>query len=142
MKCATDAVTLKVAIGRSNSAHFVWRLVIPMRCCTSWIVRTVAVLAVLLGACGLQAGASATLLIEEPYGKLGFFTATGHVAVYLSGVCAQATTLNRMVMLYALPLLLFGSTVTIPRSQLPADVLPIGQGTMCSLVVAYGCSFS
>ncbi len=46
-------------------------------------------LAVLLGASGLQAGASATLLIEEPYGKLGFFTATGHAAVYLSGVCAQ-----------------------------------------------------
>jgi malonate transporter and related proteins len=34
----------------------------------------------------------------------------------------QATTLNRMVMLYALPLLLFGSTVTIPRSQLQANV--------------------
>ena len=34
----------------------------------------------------------------------------------------QATTLNRMVMLYALPLILFGSTVTIPRSQLRADV--------------------
>src|SRR5260370_1333644 len=60
-----------------------------MRCCTSWIVRTVAVLAVLFGAHGLQAGASATLLLEEPYGKLGFFTATGHAAVYLSGGCAQ-----------------------------------------------------
>jgi malonate transporter and related proteins len=34
----------------------------------------------------------------------------------------QATTLNRMVMLYALPLLLFGSTVSIPRSRLVADV--------------------
>jgi len=32
---------------------------------------------------------SATLLLEEPYGKLGFFTATGHAAVYLSGVCAD-----------------------------------------------------
>src|SRR5690242_10935772 len=32
---------------------------------------------------------SATLLLEEPYGKLGFFTATGHAAVYLSGVCAE-----------------------------------------------------
>src|SRR5207245_11496340 len=88
MKCATDAVTLKVAIGRSNRVYFVWRPGIPMRCCTLWIVRTVAVLAVLLGAFGLQAGASATLLIEEPYGKLGFLTATGHAAVYLSGVCA------------------------------------------------------
>ncbi|MGA7908187.1 MAG: hypothetical protein WCA16_12335 [Candidatus Sulfotelmatobacter sp.] len=35
------------------------------------------------------AHASATLLLEEPYGKLGFFTATGHAAVYLSGVCAE-----------------------------------------------------
>jgi hypothetical protein len=33
---------------------------------------------------------SATLLLEEPYGKLGFFTATGHAAVYLSGVCAES----------------------------------------------------
>src|SRR6202167_2950642 len=36
------------------------------------------------------ASASATLLLEEPYGKLGFFTATGHAAVYLSGVCAES----------------------------------------------------
>ena len=33
--------------------------------------------------------ASATLLLEEPYGKMGFFTATGHAAVYLSAVCAD-----------------------------------------------------
>jgi hypothetical protein len=66
-----------------------------MRCCTSWMLRTVAVLAVLLGAFGLQAGASATLLIEEPYGKLGFVTATGHAAVYLSGVCAQTPLILR-----------------------------------------------
>jgi hypothetical protein len=39
--------------------------------------------------CVSLAGASATLLLEEPYGKLGFFTATGHAAVYLSGVCAE-----------------------------------------------------
>lgn len=48
--------------------------------------------------CGLapRAGASATLLLEEPYGKLGFFTATGHAAVYLSGVCAETPlTLRR-----------------------------------------------
>jgi hypothetical protein len=36
-----------------------------------------------------MARASATLLLEEPYGKLGFFTATGHAAVYLSSVCAE-----------------------------------------------------
>src|SRR6202049_1639775 len=39
--------------------------------------------------------ASATLLLEEPYGKLGFFTATGHAAVYLSGVCAETPVLLR-----------------------------------------------
>jgi hypothetical protein len=44
---------------------------------------------VLLGSLALQAQTSATLLLEEPYGKLGFFTATGHAAVYLSGVCAD-----------------------------------------------------
>jgi hypothetical protein len=36
-----------------------------------------------------SARASATLLLEEPYGKLGFFTATGHAAVYMSGICAE-----------------------------------------------------
>jgi hypothetical protein len=41
------------------------------------------------------AGASATLLLEEPYGKLGFFTATGHAAVYLSGVCAETPLVLR-----------------------------------------------
>jgi hypothetical protein len=42
------------------------------------------------------AHASATLLLEEPYGKLGFFTATGHAAVYLSGVCVRSRrTWNR-----------------------------------------------
>ena len=41
-------------------------------------------------ACSTLAEASATLLLEEPYGTLGFFSATGHVAVYLSGVCADS----------------------------------------------------
>src|SRR5437667_6292910 len=45
---------------------------------------------------GARAGASsATLLLEEPYGKLGFFTATGHAAVYLSGVCAETPVVLR-----------------------------------------------
>jgi hypothetical protein len=52
-------------------------------------------LAVLFGAFELKARASATLLVEEPYGKLGFFTATGHSAVYLSGVCAQTPLILR-----------------------------------------------
>ena len=42
-----------------------------------------------------MANASATLLLEEPYGKLGFFAATGHAAVYLSGVCAETPVVLR-----------------------------------------------
>ncbi len=41
------------------------------------------------------ARSSATLLLEEPYGKLGFFTATGHAAVYLSGICAETPLVLR-----------------------------------------------
>jgi hypothetical protein len=52
----------------------------------------VAVLAFL---CSGIAHASATLLLEEPYGKLGFFTATGHAAVYLSSVCAETPVVLR-----------------------------------------------
>ena len=52
--------------------------------------------AVLLAlSCSIFAHASATLLLEEPYGKLGFFTATGHAAVYLSGVCAETPIVLR-----------------------------------------------
>jgi len=36
-----------------------------------------------------KAQADATLLLEEPYGHLGAFTATGHAAVYLDRVCAE-----------------------------------------------------
>jgi len=48
-----------------------------------------------LAACSCLASASATLLLEEPYGKLGFFTATGHAAVYLSNVCAETPVVLR-----------------------------------------------
>lgn len=51
--------------------------------------RVLGGLALLLLVCSGLASASATLLLEEPYGTLGFFSATGHVAVYLSGVCAE-----------------------------------------------------
>jgi hypothetical protein len=51
-------------------------------------------LCVLLGSVSF-ARASATLLLEEPYGKLGAFTATGHAAVYLSGVCAESSLVLR-----------------------------------------------
>jgi hypothetical protein len=52
-------------------------------------------LAVVVVACASFASASATLFLEEPYGKLGFFTATGHAAVYLSGVCADTPVVLR-----------------------------------------------
>jgi hypothetical protein len=53
-------------------------------------------LLVLVAGCACLAGASsATLLLEEPYGHLGFFTATGHAAVYLSGVCAETPLVLR-----------------------------------------------
>jgi hypothetical protein len=57
--------------------------------------RTVYTLMVLVLAFASRAGASATLLLEEPYGRLGFFSPTGHVAVYLSGVCADSPLVLR-----------------------------------------------
>ena len=57
--------------------------------------RAIGTIIVLTLACSALASASATLLLEEPYGKLGFFTATGHAAVYLSGVCAESPLVLR-----------------------------------------------
>lgn len=57
--------------------------------------RVFGTLVVMLLLCASFAGASATLLLEEPYGTMGFFTATGHVAVYLSGVCADTPLVLR-----------------------------------------------
>lgn len=57
--------------------------------------RFLGMLVVMVSACTSLAGASATLLLEEPYGRLGFFTATGHAAVYLSGVCADTPLVLR-----------------------------------------------
>src|SRR5579864_1136129 len=48
-----------------------------------------------LAACGAARASTATLLLEEPYGRLGFFSATGHAAVYLSGVCAETPLVLR-----------------------------------------------
>ena len=59
------------------------------------ILRSLCTLIVLALAWAGSARASATLLLEEPYGKLGFFTATGHAAVYLSGVCAETPLVLR-----------------------------------------------
>jgi hypothetical protein len=57
--------------------------------------RLLFTLVALLSGFASYAHASATLLVEEPYGKMGFFTATGHAAVYLSGVCADSPVLLR-----------------------------------------------
>jgi hypothetical protein len=45
--------------------------------------------------CGPHAKADAALLLEEPYGHFGAFTATGHAAVYLNRVCADSPTVLR-----------------------------------------------
>ena len=58
-------------------------------------LRALSTLVVLAAISVSTAHASATLLLEEPYGKLGFFTATGHAAVYLSGVCAESPLVLR-----------------------------------------------
>jgi len=63
--------------------------------CLGKIARGLCTLVVLTLAWAGSARASATLLLEEPYGKLGFFTATGHAAVYLSGVCAETPLVLR-----------------------------------------------
>jgi hypothetical protein len=42
-----------------------------------------------------RANASAALLLEEPYGKLGAFMAQGHVAMYLPRVCAETPLVLR-----------------------------------------------
>jgi hypothetical protein len=57
--------------------------------------RALCTLFVLVSISASLARGSATLLLEEPYGKLGFFTATGHAAVYLSGVCAETPLVLR-----------------------------------------------
>lgn len=49
-------------------------------------------LAALLGVCAVPACASMTLLVEQPYGKLGIFDPGGHSAVYLDRVCADTPT--------------------------------------------------
>lgn len=63
--------------------------------CPGKIRRPLCTLLLAVSACVGMAHASATLLLEEPYGKLGFFTATGHAAVYLSGVCAETPLVLR-----------------------------------------------
>ena len=51
--------------------------------------------ALLVGCSPVQLLAQATLLLEEPYSYDGTFAGTGHSAVYLSRVCAEAPTVLR-----------------------------------------------
>ena len=49
-----------------------------------------------LGLCTIpRAHAAATLLLEEPYSYDGAFAGTGHVAIYLSGICSDSPVLLR-----------------------------------------------
>jgi len=51
---------------------------------------------ILLALCATrQARADVSLLLEEPYGHFGAFTATGHAAVYLTRVCAETPVVLR-----------------------------------------------
>jgi hypothetical protein len=61
----------------------------------SILSRAVLSVTTLMMTCSAFAGSTATLLLEEPYGRLGFFTATGHAAAYLSGVCAETPLVLR-----------------------------------------------
>ena len=58
-------------------------------------VRKAWLLAATLLCCALFAHADAVLLLEEPYGHFGAFTATGHAAVYLTRICADTPTVLR-----------------------------------------------
>ncbi|MGB9233591.1 MAG: hypothetical protein WCC04_04195 [Terriglobales bacterium] len=59
------------------------------------IGRALCCLGAMVLVCASLASASATLLLEEPYGKMGYFTATGHAAVYVSNVCADSPIVLR-----------------------------------------------
>jgi hypothetical protein len=59
-------------------------------------IRYLFAVAILLSGLASYALASATLLVEEPYGNMALFTATGHAAVYLSDVCADSPVILRV----------------------------------------------
>jgi len=50
------------------------------------------ILVIFVFAAFAQAHAAAALLLEEPFGKIGFLSPTGHAAVYLTRVCAASPT--------------------------------------------------
>jgi len=57
-------------------------------------LRLVALVVFLLSL-SLRAHADAALLLEEPFGHFGAFTATGHAAVYFTRICAASPTVLR-----------------------------------------------
>ncbi|MGH9642121.1 MAG: hypothetical protein ACRD3Q_06810 [Terriglobales bacterium] len=59
-------------------------------------VRSIARVALATLLASALSHASATLLLEEPYGHMGFFTGTGHAAVYLSNICADDLRVLRL----------------------------------------------
>jgi hypothetical protein len=64
--------------------------------CTLKIVRlTVVALTIVVVGGAPRAHASATLLLEEPYGHMRIFTGTGHAAIYFSSICAQSPVVLR-----------------------------------------------
>jgi|ERR1700722_1839487 len=63
--------------------------------CKHGVARAVFGLTIVMVCASLARASSATLFLEEPYGTLGFFTPTGHAAVYLSGVCADSPLVLR-----------------------------------------------
>jgi hypothetical protein len=63
-----------------------------LRLRTGWQALAAGVLCVLACAGAVEARASVSLLMEEPYGEFGAFNPTGHAAVYLSRVCAETPT--------------------------------------------------
>jgi hypothetical protein len=65
------------------------------KCCTKSRAGLALALMVMMLGCAGMAAASATLFLEEPYGRMGWFTATGHAAIYLSDVCADSPTVLR-----------------------------------------------
>lgn len=56
---------------------------------------TVVALVILVAGSGPLAHASATLLLEEPYGNMRWFTGTGHAAIYFSSICAESPVVLR-----------------------------------------------
>jgi len=59
---------------------------------SKYLLRVVLTMLGLLSWCAPLARADAALLLEEPYGHFGAFTATGHAAVYLTNICADSPT--------------------------------------------------